>query len=110
MVAHAYETIREGNPVAILGMVFVLEGTSIAIARQGAQAVRDSLGLPAEAFRYLTSHGALDEDHMAFLEQLLNGLDDPRDQQAVVSMASEMFDLFAGVFAGIAMEQPREIA
>ena len=66
--------------------------------------------LPPEAFRYLTSHGALDEDHMRFLEQLLNRLDDPVDRQAVTVMANDIFDLFADVFAGIAMEQPHELA
>ena len=33
--------------------------------------------IPAEAFTYLTSHGALDQDHMRFFADLVNGLDDP---------------------------------
>ena len=107
---HAYRTIREGNPVAFFGMVFVLEGTSIALAQQGAEAVRKSLALPPEAFRYLTSHGALDQEHMQFFERLVNRLDDPADQRAILTMANEIFDLFAGIFASIPMEQTHEIA
>lgn len=110
MVDHAYSTIRAGNPVAFFGMVFVLEGTSIALAQQGAEAVRTSLGLPKEAFRYLTSHGALDQDHMRFFEGLVNRLDGPADQDAIVAMASRIFDLFANIFATIPMETAHEHA
>jgi len=104
MVAHAYATIRTGNPAAFFGMVFVLEGTSIAFAQQGAEAVQSSLGLPPEAFRYLTSHGALDQEHMVFFERLMNRIDDPEDQAAIVTMANTMFALFGGMFAAIPVE------
>lgn len=110
MVEHAYRTIRDGNPIGFFGMVFVLEGTSIALAQQGADAVRASLGLPAEAFRYLTSHGALDQDHMRFFERLVNSLTDEADRQAILEMANRIFDLFASIFASIPMEEPHVIA
>ncbi|MDF0542959.1 AMP-binding protein [Sphingobium sp. H39-3-25] len=104
MVDHAYRTLSTGNPAAFFGMVFVLEGTSIALASQGAESVRSSLGLPASAFTYLTSHGALDQDHMRFFEKLVNDLDDRADEEAIVAMANDIFDLFAGLFAAIPME------
>jgi acyl-coenzyme A synthetase/AMP-(fatty) acid ligase len=104
MVDHAYAILRGGNPVAFFGMVFVLEGTSIALASNGAEAVRSSLGLPSSAFTYLTSHGALDQDHMRFFETLMNHLDDRADQEAIIAMANDIFDLFGGIFAAIPME------
>lgn len=104
MVDHAYATLRLGNPAAFFGMVFVLEGTSIALASHGAEAVRSSLGLPASAFTYLTSHGALDQEHMRFFEDLVNHLDDQEDEAAIVAMANDIFDLFGGMFAAIPME------
>lgn len=104
MVEHAYATLRAGNPAAFFGMVFVLEGTSIALASHGAEAVRSSLGLPHSAFSYLTSHGALDQDHMRFFEALVNRLDDRDDEDAIVAMANDIFDLFGGMFAAIPME------
>jgi len=110
MVDHAYATIRQGNPIGFFGMVFVLEGTSIALAQQGAEAVRAALGLPKQAFRYLTSHGALDQDHMRFFERLVNGLEDSADQEAILNMANEIFGLFAGIFAAIPMEPAHEAA
>jgi acyl-CoA synthetase (AMP-forming)/AMP-acid ligase II/pyrroloquinoline quinone (PQQ) biosynthesis protein C len=110
MVDHAYDVIRTGNPAAFFGMVYVLEGTSIALASNGATAVQTALGLPPEAFTYLTSHGALDQDHMKFFEKLMNQIDDPEDQQAITAMALDIFRLFAGVFASIPMEVRDEAA
>lgn len=110
MVDHAYATLRSGNPAAFFGMVFVLEGTSIALASNGAEAVRSSLGLPKSAFTYLMSHGALDQEHMRFFETLVNGLEDRADEDAIVAMANDIFDLFGGIFAAIPMEAVNEAA
>jgi len=110
MVDHAYATIRDGNPAAFFGMVFVLEGTSVAMASHGASAVQRRLGLPKAAFRYLNSHGALDQDHMKFFESLMNRIDDPSDQSAIVQMARDMFRLFGGMFASIEIEGVRDAA
>ena len=86
-------------------MVFVLEGTSTALATSGAGAVKSALGLPDSAFRYLTSHGALDQQHMAFFESLMNRVDNAEDQRAIVTMARDMFGLFGAMFAGIQLEE-----
>ncbi|HRE36118.1 MAG TPA: iron-containing redox enzyme family protein, partial [Sphingopyxis terrae] len=63
MVDHAYRRIATGNAMAFFGMVYVLESVSVALATRGASAVAKNLGLPPQAFTYLTSHGALDQDH-----------------------------------------------
>jgi acyl-CoA synthetase (AMP-forming)/AMP-acid ligase II/pyrroloquinoline quinone (PQQ) biosynthesis protein C len=110
MVAHAYDVVRTGNPAAFFGMVYVLEGTSVAMASGGAEAVRRSLGLPERAFRYLTSHGAVDAEHLKFFERTMNRIDDPADQAAIIAMARDMFGLFGNLFAGIDLEMSREAA
>jgi acyl-CoA synthetase (AMP-forming)/AMP-acid ligase II/pyrroloquinoline quinone (PQQ) biosynthesis protein C len=110
MIDHAYRTISEGNPAALFGMVFVLEGTSVAIANAAADALQRSLDLPDAAVRYLTSHGALDQDHMKGLEALLNGIEDRDDQAAIIAMAREMFDLFGALFASIELQGTRDAA
>lgn len=104
MVDHAYDVVRNGNPAAFFGMVFVLEGTSVAMASSGAAAVQRRLRLPKTAFRYLNSHGALDQDHMKFFEGLMNRIDDAADQAAIIVMAKDMFRLFGGMFAAIELE------
>jgi len=104
MVDHAYARIRGGDPVAFFGMVYVLESVSVALASQGASAVAERLGLPPEAFTYLTSHGALDQSHMRFFANLVNGLNSDADRQSIIGMARAMFGLFGAMFAAIPLE------
>ena len=104
MIAHAHHTVRAGNPIGFFGMVYVLESVSVALAQRGASAVAERLGLPPEAFTYLTSHGALDADHLLFFADTVNRLTDPADHAAIITMAQEMFGLFGNVFASIPLE------
>jgi pyrroloquinoline quinone (PQQ) biosynthesis protein C len=101
MVAHAHHKVRACNPVSFFGMVYVLESVSVALAQRGASAVAERLGLPPAAFTYLTSHGALDADHLRFFADTVNRLTDPEDREAIITMAREMFSLFGAVFASI---------
>lgn len=101
MVDEAYRFIRQENAAGFFGMVYVLEGTSTAIATHGAEAVRKSLNLPKSCFTYLTSHGSLDIQHMEFFRTLMNRVTDPTDQQAIITMANCVFGLFAGLFRAI---------
>jgi hypothetical protein len=87
--------------MGMFGMVYVLEGTSIALATAGASAVGTSLGLGPECFSYLTSHGALDQAHMAFFARLMDQVDDARDQAAIIHVARRVFGLFADMFRSI---------
>jgi len=104
MVAYAYDTIHRGNPVGFFGMVLVLEGTSIRLATHAAATIQASLGLPDAAFSYLNSHGSLDIDHIKFLESLMNRIDDPNDQQAIVHMANMMYRLYGDVFRSLPLD------
>jgi len=110
MVDHAYARIRSGDPLAFFGMVYVLESVSVALASQGASAVAQRLGLPPAAFTYLTSHGALDQSHLRFFAELVNGLQNDAERQSIVSMAQEVFGLFGAMFAAIEMEPVHAIA
>lgn len=110
MVDHAYRTIAEGNPAAFFGMVYVLESISVALASKGAGAVAERLGLPPQAFSYLTSHGALDQSHMRFFATLVNSLEDEDDRAAITTMAQEMFGLFGAMFAALSLEPLHEAA
>ena len=110
MVDYAYDRVMTGNPVAIFGMVYVLESVSVALAQRGAAAVAANLGLPPDAFTYLTSHGALDQQHMRYFEDLVNSIADPADRAAIVEMARAMFGLFGGLFASISLEETDVLA
>lgn len=101
MVAYNYDYIARKNPVGFLGMVFMLESTSTQIATQGADAVKKGTGLSNDAFSYLYSHGSLDIKHMKFFEGLMDKIDDPVDQDAIIEVAQNTFLLFADVFRSI---------
>ena len=104
MVAYAYDTVTRGNPVGLLGMVHVLEGTSTALATDAAGALARALDLPARAFTYLSSHGALDVGHVDFFRELVDRLDRPEDQQAVIHAAKRFYRLYGDIFATISEE------
>jgi pyrroloquinoline quinone (PQQ) biosynthesis protein C len=104
MVAYAYDSINRGNPASLLGMVFVLEGTSVRLATQAADAIRSALDLPETAFSYLASHGSLDISHMGFFESLVNRLDDADDQRSIIHMANMMYRLYGDVFRSLPLD------
>jgi pyrroloquinoline quinone (PQQ) biosynthesis protein C len=98
MVSYAYDTIARGNPVGFFGMVLVLEGTSVALATRAAESIETSLGLPRNAFSYLRSHGDLDIEHVGFFEGLMDKLEDPEDQRAVIHAAKRFYKLYGDIF------------
>lgn len=101
MVAFAYDYIGTVNPMGFFGMVFVLEGTSVRLATQGAEAVARNLNLGPECFSYLTSHGSLDIEHLVFFQKLMDEVTDPDDQAAIIAVAKAIFERFADVFRSI---------
>jgi len=101
MVAYAYDTVMRGNPVGFFGMVYVLEGTSVALALRAADRIQATLGLPSRAFSYLRSHGELDQEHVHHLAEILARLDDASDREAVVRCAKGIFWLYGNVFRGL---------
>jgi len=101
MVSFLYDLIARDNPVGLFGMVNVLEGTSIALATQAADSIRQRLDLPQSAFSYLSSHGSLDVEHMQTYRRLMNRLDDPHDQAAVIHAAKVVYRLYTDMFRGL---------
>jgi pyrroloquinoline quinone (PQQ) biosynthesis protein C len=103
MVAYAYDTIARRNPVGFFGMVHVLEGTSVALALMAADRIQAGLRLPDAALSYLRSHGTLDQAHTATFAMLMDRLDHPSDQVAVVHGARVFYRLYGNVFRDLPM-------
>jgi hypothetical protein len=101
MVSYAYDTVQRGNPAGLFGMVFVLEGTSVALATRAAEIIMRELALPRRAFSYLLSHGSLDVGHVEGFAALVNRLDSAADRAAVLHCARVMFRLYGDVFRGL---------
>jgi len=114
LVAYAHDVIARVNPVGFLGMVLVLEGTSTAVASHAAQSLQRSLGLPATAFTYLSSHGELDISHTRLFASLVNRLDDGDDRAALIHCAKIFYRLYGDVFRELDMRRlathAREVA
>jgi len=98
MVSYAYDTINRVNPIGFFGMVYVLEGTSVALATTAAEAIQQQLQLPKKAFSYLTSHGSLDISHVDFFEKLMNQVSDKNDQAQIIHCAKTFFKLYGDIF------------
>ena len=101
MVAYAYDSVQRNNPVGFFGMVLVLEGTSVQLATSAADALQQALGLPDQAFRYLRSHGSLDQKHMQSYRALMDRLARPADRQAVTHCARMFYQLYGDIFRGL---------
>ena len=110
LIAYNYDYIARKNPVGFLGMVFMLESTSVGIATAGADSLKSALKLPQDAFSYLYSHGVLDISHLDFFKNNVNRIIDPADQAAIIEVAQTTFQLFAQVMRSIpfATSQERE--
>jgi len=108
MVAYLYDQINRGNPAAFFGMVQVLEGTSVELATPLAEQIQKLLGLPNQAFSYLYSHGALDQDHFEFFRNLMDGITDPADQQAIIDSARVVYRLYGDMLHSIPLPVTRK--
>ncbi len=101
MVSYLYDAIEREHPAALLGMVFMLEGTSVQVAVSMAKKIREQLSLPANAFSYLMSHGELDIEHFGFFETLANRIDNPQHQQLIIESAQTCFRLYTAMLENI---------
>ncbi len=97
LISYVYDYVNRRNPVGLLGMVHVLEGTSTRLATEIARLVQAKLNLPDQAFRYLRSHGDLDREHVAFFETLVNELTELQDVDAMIHVADRVYRLYGDV-------------
>jgi pyrroloquinoline quinone (PQQ) biosynthesis protein C len=104
MVAYAYDLAQRRNPAGFFGMVFVLEGTSVALALHAADLIQQALGLPDAAFSYLRSHGTLDQEHTRHLAELVNRMT-PEDQAEVVRCAHVFYQLYGDIFRALPLPE-----
>jgi 3-oxoacyl-[acyl-carrier-protein] synthase-3 len=84
------------NPFGLLGAMWIIEGLgSIKAAEWGAM-VRDRLGLPDEAVRFLLYHGENDAEHIGEFETMLRlVLPDPTVAARIVRTAQVTARLYA---------------
>jgi pyrroloquinoline quinone (PQQ) biosynthesis protein C len=99
MVAFVHYAIQHEGPYAMLGMVHVLEGLSAQLALGAAHKLRVSVGAAGEGgFSYLASHGQLDQQHVAFFRELVDGVEGAEDRRAILDVARAVYRLYGDMF------------
>jgi pyrroloquinoline quinone (PQQ) biosynthesis protein C len=99
MISYMYNTIDTVSPQSLLGMVFVLEGTSVNIATESAEAIAKSLNINTKkGFSYLLSHGKLDISHLDFYKNLVNTIQDKTIQDQIIDTAKMIYYLWGNMF------------
>lgn len=102
LVGYVYYAIEHVSPYALLGMVHVLEGMSALLATKAAASLQPRLAAPdGGGFSYLRSHGSLDQGHVAFFQSLVNGIEDPAAQDAIIETAGIVYRLYGDIFRGL---------
>jgi pyrroloquinoline quinone (PQQ) biosynthesis protein C len=106
MVGYTYYAIEHVSPWAMLGSVHVLEGVSVLLADRAADAIRLALKrVGDEGFSYLRSHGSLDQEHVAYFRQLVNGITDPHVQTLVIEQSRLFYRLYGGIFLELSQDE-----
>jgi len=99
MVAYMYYLIEHKSPYTMLGMVYVLEGTSTDLASIAAGSISKTLGIKNhKGFSYLRSHGAVDVEHIKFYQNLVNTIDDDEIILLIIKAANSIYKLWSNVF------------
>ncbi|MDQ0505334.1 TenA family transcriptional regulator [Xanthobacter agilis] len=99
MVAFSYHAIEHVSPYALLGSVHVLEGMSVRLADRLAEILRRQFGSGGDAgFFYLTSHGSLDQEHVAFFRTVVDSIGDPAIHDIIIDHARMFYRLYGDIF------------
>lgn len=100
MCGYAHYAIEHLSPYALLGMVHVLEGMSVALATTAAGKIYGRLnkGDGHKGFSYLLSHGSLDVEHTDFFARLVNQIEDEAIQENIIQSAKIFYRLYGDIF------------
>ena len=102
LVAFNHWQADRGRPAGVLGMLYALEVIASVYAGAFAAALRDRLFLDGDrGVSFLVSHASLDSRHMAELREVLDAVNDPQDQEAVVQSAEVNFSQFARLIEAV---------
>jgi pyrroloquinoline quinone (PQQ) biosynthesis protein C len=100
MLAFNYFCSERAHPCAVLGMLYSLEVIASAYAATLTQSIAKSLGrdMDGPGFKFLLSHSAMDQDHVAKLNVLMKTIEDPAAQEAIINATRVNFYQFGLAF------------
>jgi len=100
MLAFNYFCADRSHPAAVLGMLYCLEVIASAYASTLSQSIAKALGrdMDGPGFKFLLSHSAMDQQHVAKLNALVKTIGDRAAQDAIVNATRVNFYQFGRVF------------
>jgi len=100
LIAFNYYATEHVHPCAVLGMLYVFEVIASVYGGRVCEAIARKTGRDASAggFKFLSSHAAMDLDHMASLNRLMRTIADPAAQAAIIRSANVNFHQFSQIF------------
>lgn len=100
MIAFNYYTSERVHPCSVLGMLYMLEVVSSVYGGKVSESIARSLGreVAGGGFKFLSSHAALDVEHMAQLNRLVKTIGDTDAQHAIVNATQVNFHQFGQLF------------
>ena len=103
LVAYAWDLVLRREPVGLLGLQHVLAFSGVRGASRAADNLRLALDLPAEAFRFLQSHGTAGLPRVDRLAALLDRIDDAGDRRFIGHVVEVSYRLAAEVLQGLSV-------
>jgi pyrroloquinoline quinone (PQQ) biosynthesis protein C len=100
MIAFNYYASDRVHPCSVLGMLYMLEVVSSVYGGRVSDSIARAIGrdVAAGGFHFLTSHAAMDLEHMAKLNRLVKTIDDAGAQGAIVNATRVNFHQFGLLF------------
>jgi len=86
------------HPASVLGMLYALEVIASVYGGPFASAIQESLLLDGDrGVSFIGSHASMDAKHMAELREVLNTVEDPQAQEAIVESVGLNFHQFTRI-------------
>lgn len=102
MNGYNYWSAERRHPCSVLGMIYALEVVASVYGGPMTSAISDSLLLQGdEGISFISSHATMDAEHMAQLRVVLNRLEDPAAQDAIIESTVFNFHQFGRVLEAV---------
>jgi pyrroloquinoline quinone (PQQ) biosynthesis protein C len=102
LVGYNYWNADRGDPVSVLGMMYVLEVIASVYGGPFSSAISESLLLEGDrGVSFIRSHATMDTQHMAELRQVLNRLQQADARESVLSSTVVNFHLVTKIFGAL---------
>jgi heme oxygenase len=97
-----YWAAERRNPLSCLGMLYALEVISSVYGGPFTTAIKEALFLDGEqGVSFIGSHATLDSEHMAELREVINTVQDPAAEEAIVESAQVNFHHFTRIIEAV---------